>query len=104
LEGLREALMQREAAGEAEGERLALAQPELLPLRLAHALLLGVRAEVALTLALPEWQPEVLLLLLGGLALLRRCARGLCRGRLFSASGALIATTMQEGLIRPKAS
>ena len=31
-------------------------------------------------------------------------ARGLCRGRLFSASGALIATTMQEGLIRPKAS
>jgi acyl-CoA thioesterase-2 len=31
-------------------------------------------------------------------------ARGLCRGRLFSASGELIATTMQEGLIRPKAS
>lgn len=30
-------------------------------------------------------------------------ARGLCRGRLFSASGQLIATTMQEGLIRPKA-
>ena len=31
-------------------------------------------------------------------------ARGLCRGRLFSSSGHLIATTMQEGLIRPKAS
>ena len=31
-------------------------------------------------------------------------ARGLSRGRLFSASGELIATTMQEGLIRPKAS
>ena len=31
-------------------------------------------------------------------------ARGLSRGRLFSASGDLIATTMQEGLIRPKAS
>ena len=30
-------------------------------------------------------------------------ARGLCRGRLFSASGHLLATTMQEGLIRPKA-
>jgi acyl-CoA thioesterase-2 len=30
-------------------------------------------------------------------------ARGLSRGRLFSASGELIATTMQEGLIRPKA-
>ena len=30
-------------------------------------------------------------------------ARGLCRGSLYSASGSLIATVMQEGLIRPKA-
>ena len=31
-------------------------------------------------------------------------ARGLSRGRLYSSSGDLLATTMQEGLIRPKAS